>query len=288
MSTTGNPDEFSAAIPGQSLGSTVEYVVEAAGNDGLATAWPAYGTTQPAIFQVTALTPLAVAATPNLVIPMDDPAGITSVIDITGAQSGHVVSVSVDVGITHADIGELTVRLTSPAGTEVTLHLQTGTGTADLVGNYPQTLAVDGPGSLDFFHGEPNIGPWTLTAIDALPGNNGVLDSWGLNFVLKDFVSAGGDAPRAVSVLHPNHPNPFNPRTRISFDLAIPARTRLSIFDLRGMVVRRLLDADLGAGSHTVVWDGRDEADRQVGSGVYLYRLETPRSRAERKMLLVR
>ena len=288
MSPTGNADEFGADIPGQGMGSTVEYYLAATGADGFTTTWPVYGADEPARFQVTALVDLAVSASPGVVIPMDDPAGVSSVIDVTGAQSGIVVDISVDVAITHPDIGELTLLLTSPMGTEVTLHLQSDAGTADLVGNYPQTLTVDGPGSLAFFHDEPSIGPWTLTAIDALVGNNGVLESWGLNFVLKNFVSAGGDAPRALAELNPNYPNPFNPSTRITFDLAIPARTRLSIFDLRGMVVRRLLGGSLDAGHYSVVWDGRDETGREVGSGVYLYRLETPQLSRERKMLLVR
>ncbi len=288
MSPTGNPDEYAADIPGQGLGTTVEYYVQAAGTNGFVTTWPVYGAEDPAVFQVTSIVQLQVSATPELVIPMDDPAGITSVIQISGAQSGSIVALSVDVGITHPDLGELTVRLTSPAGTTVTLHLQSGSGTADLVGNYPATLAVDGPGSLDWYHDEGSTGPWTLTAIDALPGNNGVIDSWGLNFTLKDFVSAGGRLPSVDAVLYPNSPNPFNPQTRIAFELAVPGRTRLSIFDLRGMVVRRLLGGVLDAGSHSVVWDGRSETGRQVSSGVYLYRLVTPTATLERKMLLVR
>jgi len=288
MSPTGNSDEFGAAIPGQGLGSTIEYSVTATGTNGFTTTWPAYGTDLPRRFQVTTIVNLPVSVVPDLVIPMDDPAGVSSVITLSGAQSGIVVDVSVDVHITHPDIGELTLLLTSPSGTEVTLHLRTDAGTVDLVGNYPQSLTVDGPGSLSWFHDETSIGPWTLTAIDALPGSNGVIDSWGLNFVLKDFVSAGGRAPAAMAVLHPNSPNPFNPKTRIAFDLAVACRTQLSIFDLRGMVVRRLLGEVLDAGPHSVVWDGRDGSGREVGSGVYLYLLETPFEIRERKMLLVR
>ncbi len=288
MPPTGNADEYAAEIPGQPLGSTVEYYVQATGTNGFVTTWPVYGEDDPAVFQVTSIVQLQVAATPDLVIPMDDPAGIASVIQVSGAQSGSIVDVSVDVGISHPDIGELTVLLTSPAGTTVTLHLQSGSGTADLVGNYPQSLAVDGPGSLAWFHDEGSTGPWTLTAIDALPGNNGVIDSWGLNFTLKDFVSAGGHLPVSAAVLFPNSPNPFNPSTRIAFELAVAGRTQLSIFDLRGMVVRRLLGGVLDAGRHSVTWDGRNDSGRQAGSGVYLYRLVTPTETLERKMLLVR
>ncbi len=288
MSPTGNADQFAADIPGQQLGSTIEYYVQAGGTNGFTTTWPVYGIDEPGLFQVTGLDNLSVSALPDAVIPMDDPAGISSVITLTGAQTGTIVDVTVDVGISHPDIGELTVFLTSPAGTQVTLHLQSDPGTADLVGNFPGSLTVDGPGSLAWFHDESSAGPWTLTAVDALPGSNGVIDSWGLNFTLKDFVTAGGRTPLGSPVLHPNSPNPFNPQTRIAFDLAVPGQTRLSIFDLRGMVVRRLLGDFLAAGRHTVVWDGRNQDGRQVSSGVYLYILTTPTATLERKMLLVR
>lgn len=288
MSSTGNADEFGADIPGQSLGSTVEYYLAATGTDGFTTTWPVYGADEPARFQVTALVDLAVSAAPALVIPMDDPAGVSSVIDVTGAQSGIVVDVSVDVAITHPDIGELTLLLTSPMGTQVTLHLQSDAGTADLVGNYPQTLTVDGPGNLTFFHDEPSIGPWTLTAIDALVGNNGVLESWGLNFVLKDFVSAGGDAPRALAELNPNYPNPFNPSTFLRLALSEPAYARLEIYDLTGQRVRLLASDWWPAGRHTVPWDGTDDGGTAVASGPYFVHLTTGGAVQVRKVMLVR
>ena len=66
------------------------------------------------------------------------------------------------MNISHFAIGHLTVILTSPAGTSVTLHNRTG-GTADnLVGNWTESLFVDGPGILEDFLDEPVQGTWTL------------------------------------------------------------------------------------------------------------------------------
>jgi len=73
-----------------------------------------------------------------------------------------------------------------------------------------------------------------------------------------------------------NHPNPFNPRTTLRFDLAASGRARVAIFDLRGRRVALLLDAELGAGEHELVWDGKDDAGRTVASGTYLARLVRP------------
>jgi hypothetical protein len=83
-----------------------------------------------------------------------------------------------------------------------------------------------------------------------------------------------------------NHPNPFNPSTTISFDLPVATRAQLEVFDVRGRRVARLLDEELAAGRHDVVWDGRDARGRAAASGVYFYQLRTPRETTFRKMVL--
>ena len=82
----------------------------------------------------------------------------------------------------------------------------------------------------------------------------------------------GGTRP-ATSELFDNHPNPFNPTTTIGFRLATPARVELSVFDVRGALVKRLVDDTRAAGRHDVTWSGLDEGGREVASGVYLVRL---------------
>jgi flagellar hook assembly protein FlgD len=62
----------------------------------------------------------------------------------------------------------------------------------------------------------------------------------------------------------------------------------LSLFDVRGRLVRRLVSSTQGAGVHTVNWDGRDAAGLQAASGVYFYRLATETKTLQRKMLVVR
>ncbi len=69
-----------------------------------------------------------------------------------------------------------------------------------------------------------------------------------------------------------NYPNPFNPGTTIDFDLPESSDVTMTVHNLLGQVVRRLLDEPMAAGSHTVDWQGRDQAGRTVGSGVYLVR----------------
>jgi photosystem II stability/assembly factor-like uncharacterized protein len=85
-----------------------------------------------------------------------------------------------------------------------------------------------------------------------------------------------------------NYPNPFNPLTSIRFDLADAGRIRLEIYDLRGRVVKKLVDREIHAGRHEVVWDGMDEQGRPVPGGPYIYKLDIGDEVITRKMLLVK
>lgn len=83
-------------------------------------------------------------------------------------------------------------------------------------------------------------------------------------------------------------PNPFNPRTTVSFDLPAAGPGRLAVFDASGRLVRVLVDGHLPAGPQSVVWDGRDRAGREVGSGGYVVRIEHGGGRGGVKVQLVR
>jgi|GEM_PF-6689897 len=87
----------------------------------------------------------------------------------------------------------------------------------------------------------------------------------------------------AAGVGHGNYPNPFNPRTVIAFNLPTASRVRLEVLDLQGRKVAGLVDGNLAAGPHEVVFEGRD-----LPSGIYLSRLTTPAGTSESKMMLVR
>jgi hypothetical protein len=75
--------------------------------------------------------------------------------------------------------------------------------------------------------------------------------------------------------LYGNYPNPFNPRTTISFDLPERSRVVLHIYDVAGRLVRTLMNGEeIEAGRRETVWDGRDDVERSVAAGTYLCRLE--------------
>ncbi|MGC9361425.1 MAG: FlgD immunoglobulin-like domain containing protein [Candidatus Syntrophosphaera sp.] len=85
-----------------------------------------------------------------------------------------------------------------------------------------------------------------------------------------------------------NCPNPFNPRTLISYQLPAACPARLGIYNARGQLVRTLVNAEQEAGYHSVVWNGTDDAGRNVASGIYFYRLSSPGKTLTRKMLLMK
>ncbi len=86
-----------------------------------------------------------------------------------------------------------------------------------------------------------------------------------------------------------NYPNPFNPATVISFDLAADSPVRLTVYDVSGRMVRTLLEGRvLAAGSHEQSWDGRNSSGQLSAAGVYLYRIEAGDYRETRRMTLVK
>lgn len=82
-------------------------------------------------------------------------------------------------------------------------------------------------------------------------------------------------------------PNPFNPQTEISFNLAEAAKVRLSVYDYRGMKVRTLVAGLMGEGPQRLIWDGRDDEGNGVASGAYIVRLFADREFTTTKLTLL-
>ncbi len=100
-------------------------------------------------------------------------------------------------------------------------------------------------------------------------------------------IDQGGIAYMAM--LRQNYPNPFNPATTIAFHLPAETAVGLAVFDLSGHLVRELAHGTpFSAGPHAVYWNGRDDAGRDLPSGIYLCRLHALERRESRKLTLVR
>lgn len=100
--------------------------------------------------------------------------------------------------------------------------------------------------------------------------------------------AAGADDQPKRFALHANYPNPFNPTTVIKYDLPQVARVTLTVYDVLGHEVRTLVNGQKEAGYHFVVWDGKNEFDLQVSSGVYFCRIQASTFTRMIKMTLMR
>jgi len=88
--------------------------------------------------------------------------------------------------------------------------------------------------------------------------------------------------------LQQNYPNPFNANTEISFSLSRAGMAQIDIYDLGGRKLKTLHSGDMKAGSHSLLWDGRNESGDLVGSGVYFYRLKAESNVIVKKMTLLK
>ncbi len=95
------------------------------------------------------------------------------------------------------------------------------------------------------------------------------------------------EAPHEFS-LSGNYPNPFNLTTMLEFSLSEEGFTELSIYNIMGQKVRELVTDTMQAGTHSVVWDGKDDSGTAVSSGIYLSRLVKGENIATNNMLLLK
>jgi hypothetical protein len=95
------------------------------------------------------------------------------------------------------------------------------------------------------------------------------------------------DSPVILSLVH-NFPNPFNRQTTIEYTLPEKNTVSVNIYNVLGREIRSLLHKFQQAGTHSVVWNSRDNAGRKVSSGTYFLRLEAGEQTSTKKLCVVR
>ncbi len=103
--------------------------------------------------------------------------------------------------------------------------------------------------------------------------------------VFVDVVKSGAPAGLVHAVANPN---PFNPETAISFQIAQPGSVKLTVYDVNGRLVKTLTNGVMGSGLHEVRWNGTTETGARVSSGVYYYVLKTPEGMVKNQIILAR
>lgn len=108
-----------------------------------------------------------------------------------------------------------------------------------------------------------------------------------VNFVLVPGSSNDDDViPVTATTLSGNFPNPFNPETAISFSVKDAGAVRIEIYNVKGQLVRTLVNAEFASGHYKAVFDGKDNSGRPISSGVYYYRMTAPGYVNTRRMVL--
>jgi hypothetical protein len=85
-----------------------------------------------------------------------------------------------------------------------------------------------------------------------------------------------------------NYPNPFNPSTTIAFSVSAPGYVTLEVFNVKGEKVKTLIDGVLSVDDYTVTWNGVDERNKPVASGIYFYKMKSDNSVSTKKMVLMK
>jgi Carboxypeptidase regulatory-like domain/FlgD Ig-like domain len=117
--------------------------------------------------------------------------------------------------------------------------------------------------------------------IESIPAYSQSLD--------KIITDAEPDELPVLAELYSNHPNPFNPATSISFSTTDNAvLTELTIFNIQGQKVKTLVNDILSIGIHSITWNGKNDAGKDVASGLYFYKLTTGDFSSTKKMLLLK
>jgi hypothetical protein len=94
--------------------------------------------------------------------------------------------------------------------------------------------------------------------------------------------------PQYRFALQQNTPNPFNPNTTISFSLPEKQRAELNIYNVKGQLIKSLVNDVLDRGEYSIVWNGKDNNNHQISSGIYYYKLKWKDKQSIRKMILLK
>ena len=88
--------------------------------------------------------------------------------------------------------------------------------------------------------------------------------------------------------LFSNYPNPCNPSTNISFSLPGKRKVTITIYDIFGRQIKKLLDAEMSEGINNITWNTDDDKGYKVTGGIYICKLSTDKFSAYNKLIIVR
>ncbi|MBC8415668.1 MAG: choice-of-anchor D domain-containing protein [Candidatus Cloacimonetes bacterium] len=108
------------------------------------------------------------------------------------------------------------------------------------------------------------------------------------NTVNVELTTVGNNLVPLETRLNGNYPNPFNPSTIISFELAESSPVELVIYNMKGQKVKELMNSNLDAGYYKIVWNGKDDQNHAVSSGIYFYKMKSGKYISTGKCILLK
>ncbi|MGI6198216.1 MAG: choice-of-anchor J domain-containing protein [Candidatus Cloacimonadaceae bacterium] len=108
-----------------------------------------------------------------------------------------------------------------------------------------------------------------------------------VNFILQPVSNDDPQIPVVATMLNGNFPNPFNPETTISYSVKEAGRVKIEVYNIKGQLVKTLVNEDQITGHYKLVFDGKDASGRSISSGVYMLRMTAPGYQKATKMILM-
>ena len=171
---------------------------------------------------------------------------------------------------------DIDLALANFSSNNISILTNNGDGTFDNAVNY-----ATGNGSESVFGGD----------LDADEDIDLTVANWsGDNVsVLENLLQVSSIVPaEPFSYLLNNYPNPFSQSTVISYQLSESSKITLKIYNISGQEIRTLVNEKQIAGKHSVTWNGKDSNNKNVSSGIYLYKLSAGKETKIKKMLLLK
>jgi hypothetical protein len=163
---------------------------------------------------------------------------------------------------------------------------QIGTNITGLFGeNELWLLDLQNRQSIQLFNGENTYHPDRIK--DSKKENKFKLISGSKVEIMNTIEFTLAQIPTEFSLKN-NYPNPFNPITNIPFTVSEPTHVKISIYNVRGILVDVLTNRNWHIGSHRVIWDTRNQEGNPVGTGVYFYKMEANGFVTYNKMILLK
>jgi subtilisin-like proprotein convertase family protein len=238
--------------------------------------------------------------------PISSSTETTFVSFLTNIPDKHVLDVNCTINVEHTFDADLTLSLISPHGTEIVLAGGVGWDgdnfnntifddealiSIDSSEAFPPYVGTYKPiDKLWLFDGEMAGGTWALRVTDNGRQDGGTLLGWSVKF--KFATDENIILPGSFALVR-NYPNPFNPKTRIVFNVPRTAKIKITIYDVSGREIKTLLDETRSAKLEDFVdFDVNDQSingGRGLASGVYFYSMVADEKFIEsKKMVLVK